>query len=518
MSGAFKIFSNFKELLDVTWGSIADGQYLRRSGTSIVGGTPAGGGGTGDVVGPATSVANELAIYSDTTGKLIGRLTKAQLEIDLALNNCDNTSDANKPVSTAQQTALNLKEDKANKGAVSGYASLDATGKVPVAQLPATGGAHATTHITGGGDVIPAPTTSASGLVPALPAGSDPTYVLRGDGTFAGRSMVTATTATFTCPAYFASVAGVSILSAPWLSVGDKVFIFGFGQFNIAAKASNTSVTLFNTGDAGNASSGTVPSGTEVRESGMVNVGEVWAYTYQDHFMTGSDGSYTNWTANGTGATKGQAASTADHPGVYFLTSGTSAGAAATGYAFMTTNNGLVVGTGGAVAFRCVLLAPSTKPTSTAANLCKIYIGLGTQPANGTFPGADFIGFVFDPSSGMTNAANNWGFLSRKASVNTFTDTGYVYSTTNYADLSFIFDGTNANFRAYQWAGTAQAKSANVTSNVPLTTTPLCTSFFILNGAAGTTSYTAWLDMWEVAYKGPTAVPTFRGTNLLKNF
>lgn len=57
---------------------------------------------------------------------------------DVGLGNVDNTSDANKPVSTAQQLALNLKEDKSAKGAVNGYAGLDATGKVTVGQLPAT--------------------------------------------------------------------------------------------------------------------------------------------------------------------------------------------------------------------------------------------------------------------------------------------------------------------------------------------------------------------------------------------
>ena len=40
-------------------------------------------------------------------------------------------------ISAATQTALNLKEDKANKGIASGYASLDTGGKVPAAQLPA---------------------------------------------------------------------------------------------------------------------------------------------------------------------------------------------------------------------------------------------------------------------------------------------------------------------------------------------------------------------------------------------
>lgn len=57
---------------------------------------------------------------------------------DIGLGNVDNTSDLNKPISTATQTALNLKEDTANKGIALGYASLDAGGKVPVAQLPAS--------------------------------------------------------------------------------------------------------------------------------------------------------------------------------------------------------------------------------------------------------------------------------------------------------------------------------------------------------------------------------------------
>jgi hypothetical protein len=516
MSGAARIWSTFKSLLDVNWGAVADGQYLRRSGTSIIGGTPAGGGGgTGDVVGPATSVANELAIYSDTTGKLIGRLTKTQLEIDLALNNVDNTSDVNKPVSTAQAAADALKEDKANKGVVSGYASLDATGKVPVAQLPATGGAHAATHLDNGSDAIPVATTTRTGLVPILP--NDTTKVLRGDGSYGGRPLLTTTTATFTCPAAFASVSGVLIVSAPWISVGDKVALYGVGSFYVSAKASNTSITLFNTGDAGNNASGTVPVGTEVFESGLVNVGESAIYCYQDHFLTGSDGSYTNWTTNGTGATKGQGVSAADHPGLYFLTTGTSVGAAATGYAFMTSGNGYIYGTG-AVAFRAVVLAPSTKPTVTATALSKIFVGMGTQPANGAFPGADFAGFVFDPSSGMTNAANNWGILTRKASVSTYTDTGYVYSTTNYADLSFYLDSTGLYFRAYTWAGTAQAKSAAITSNVPLATTVLCPTFLVINGPSGTTSYQSFIDSWEVAWRGNTVVPVFRGANLLKNF
>lgn len=59
-------------------------------------------------------------------------VTKAQV----GLGNVNNTSDANKPVSTAQQAALDKKLDKTLKGAAGGLAELDSGGKVPAAQLP----------------------------------------------------------------------------------------------------------------------------------------------------------------------------------------------------------------------------------------------------------------------------------------------------------------------------------------------------------------------------------------------
>lgn len=77
---------------------------------------------------------------------------KADLSLtksDVGLGNVDNTSDANKPVSTATQAALDLKADisyvdsentlnekLANKAQPNGYASLDSGGKVPSGQLP----------------------------------------------------------------------------------------------------------------------------------------------------------------------------------------------------------------------------------------------------------------------------------------------------------------------------------------------------------------------------------------------
>ena len=53
----------------------------------------------------------------------------------VGLANVDNTSDANKPVSSATQTALNGKVNTSAVGAASGVASLDVSGKLPSTQL-----------------------------------------------------------------------------------------------------------------------------------------------------------------------------------------------------------------------------------------------------------------------------------------------------------------------------------------------------------------------------------------------
>ncbi|MCK9234919.1 MAG: hypothetical protein M0P09_01230, partial [Acholeplasmataceae bacterium] len=55
---------------------------------------------------------------------------------DVGLDNVDNTSDANKPVSSATLAALGNKIDAAEKGAALGVAPLDASGHVPAINLP----------------------------------------------------------------------------------------------------------------------------------------------------------------------------------------------------------------------------------------------------------------------------------------------------------------------------------------------------------------------------------------------
>lgn len=72
-------------------------------------------------------------IASPTFTGTVSGITKAMV----GLSNVDNTTDANKPVSTATQTALNLKENTSNKNIANGYAGLGADGKLISNQLPA---------------------------------------------------------------------------------------------------------------------------------------------------------------------------------------------------------------------------------------------------------------------------------------------------------------------------------------------------------------------------------------------
>jgi len=61
-------------------------------------------------------------------------VTKTQV----GLSNVENTSDLNKPISTATQTALNLKEAIANKNSPNGYCGLDVNGKIDISRIPAS--------------------------------------------------------------------------------------------------------------------------------------------------------------------------------------------------------------------------------------------------------------------------------------------------------------------------------------------------------------------------------------------
>jgi len=99
----------------------------------------------GDLGGTATAptvpalLTKEPTIASGTISQYY-RGDKTWQTLDktaVGLSNVDNTSDLNKPISTATQTALNLKENTANKNTANGYAGLGSDGKLISNQLPA---------------------------------------------------------------------------------------------------------------------------------------------------------------------------------------------------------------------------------------------------------------------------------------------------------------------------------------------------------------------------------------------
>lgn len=120
----------------VTAGSVSDGD----KGDITV----SGSGGVWTVDAGAITNAKLATV---ATGTIKGRvtagtgavedLTGAQVKTAIGLGNVDNTSDANKPVSLAQSTALGLKINSSEKGAANGVATLDANSKIPVSQIPA---------------------------------------------------------------------------------------------------------------------------------------------------------------------------------------------------------------------------------------------------------------------------------------------------------------------------------------------------------------------------------------------
>lgn len=76
---------------------------------------------------------NDGLIYDAASGLWKNKqITKSMV----GLGNVDNTSDVNKPISTATQNALNLKENTANKNTANGYAGLGSDGKLFSNQLP----------------------------------------------------------------------------------------------------------------------------------------------------------------------------------------------------------------------------------------------------------------------------------------------------------------------------------------------------------------------------------------------
>lgn len=147
--------SGFITSADVPEGSTASSTTPKMDGTATVGTETAFA--RGDHIHPHdTSKADKTSTVTnvsyDTTNKKLRKtinssvtdiVTVATLKTDMALvkgdvglGNVDNTSDADKPISTATQTALNGKVNTSAVGSASGVCPLNSSSKIDTTYLP----------------------------------------------------------------------------------------------------------------------------------------------------------------------------------------------------------------------------------------------------------------------------------------------------------------------------------------------------------------------------------------------
>jgi hypothetical protein len=110
------------ELPEVTAGAITTAKLADASVTDAKIVTLAGSKVTGNIAGNAANVTGIVAVANGGTGAT----TAAAARTNLGLGNVDNTSDLNKPISTATQAALDLKENAANKSTSTSLGTSDA--------------------------------------------------------------------------------------------------------------------------------------------------------------------------------------------------------------------------------------------------------------------------------------------------------------------------------------------------------------------------------------------------------
>ena len=135
----------------VSDGSITDSKIVSVSATKLTGVVPVANGGT-------------------------GASTIAAAKINLALNNVDNTSDFNKPISTLTQTALDLKENAANKSAITTLGTSDFLFPTQNAVKTYVDAAVASTAVSDGSitdvKIVSVSATKLTGVVPVANGGT----------------------------------------------------------------------------------------------------------------------------------------------------------------------------------------------------------------------------------------------------------------------------------------------------------------------------------------------------------
>jgi hypothetical protein len=199
----------------------------------------------------ATKVTGVVAIANGGTGAS----TIAAAKINLALNNVDNTSDVNKPISSLTQTALNAKENAANKSVTTTLGTSDVLFPTQNAVKTYVDAAIATTVITDGSitnaKIISIAATKLTGVLPVANGGTGVatiTGIVKGNGTSAVTAAVNGTDFSLVreIADEFAATAGQTVFTLTQTKSANsklKMFINGVRISNAAYALVGTTLT-----------------------------------------------------------------------------------------------------------------------------------------------------------------------------------------------------------------------------------------------------------------------------------
>lgn len=422
--------------------------------------------------------------------------TPAQAKVTLALNNVDNTSDVNKPVSTAQQTAIDQKAFNENPTAIktanynagaNDYVPVDSTAgniTVTLPTAPADKTRIGVKHVIQGGTNTVTVACGGSDVFNRAGGGTTLTLTLSAQGTMlqykASGAIWYVQASDFALPQldtrYGFPATDISTLGAAAQLTGAEIIP---GYQGAATVGILSKQLISSPWDVRLGFNGTYHRFYEEFENAAaVTTAGPMVGTYLQVALAGaSSGSVAQqW---GTEVVSGYIV-----VGVGGLTTGTST----TGHADFEYLISYAWNQADLITYMTRVRIPTLSDgTNTFIVRAGFSSSMATAPVNGIY---------FEAQSGVTN----WQAINRAASTSTTTDTGIPVSATKYTNLAIVTDGTTVHFYASN-DQTHMGEVATQSTNRPANATALVPSLNIIK-SAGSTARTVNCDVlsWTVPF------------------